>query len=59
MAKLEEAFAEIDRAEKAYEELQTLAGCSQRTDLQEAIQGKLVPQMAEEGVVEQIGAAAR
>lgn len=55
--KLKEAFAEIDRAEKAYEELQTLAGVLRGQILQEAIQGKLVPQMAEEGVVEQIGAA--
>ena len=57
VAKLEEAFAEIDRAEKAYEELQTLAGVLRGQILQEAIQGKLVPQMAEEGVVEQIGVA--
>lgn len=57
VAKLEEAFSEIDRAEKAYEELQTLAGVLRGQILQEAIQGKLVPQMAEEGVVEQIGAA--
>lgn len=56
VAKLEEAFAEIDRAEKAYEELQTLAGVLRGQILQEAIQGKLVPQLAEEGVVEQIGA---
>lgn len=57
VAKLEEAFAEIDRAEKAYEELQTLAGVLRGQILQEAIQGKLVPQLAAEGVVEQIGAA--
>ena len=57
VAKLEEAFAEIDRAEKAYEELQTLAGVLRGQILQEAIEGKLVPQLAEEGVVEQIGAA--
>ena len=57
VAKLEDAFAEIDRAEKAYEELQTLAGVLRGQILQEAIQGKLVPQLAEEGVVEQIGAA--
>ena len=57
VAKLEEAFVEIDRAEKAYEELQTLAGVLRGQILQEAIQGKLVPQLAEEGVVEQIGAA--
>lgn len=57
VAKLEEAFSEIDRAEKAYEELQTLAGVLRGQILQEAIQGKLVPQLAAEGVVEQIGAA--
>ena len=57
VAKLEEAFAEIDRAEKAYEELQTLLGVLRGQILQEAIQGKLVPQLAEEGVVEQIGVA--
>lgn len=55
--KLEEAFDEIDRAEKAYGELQTLAGVLRGQILQEAIQGKLVPQLAEEGVVEHIGAA--
>lgn len=53
--KIKEAFAEIDRAEKAYEELQTLAGVLRGQILQKAIQGKLVPQLAEEGVVEQIG----
>ena len=57
VAKLEEAFAEIDRAKKAYEELQTLAGVLRGQTLQEAIEGKLVPQLAEEGVVEQIGGA--
>lgn len=57
VTRLEEAFAEIDRAEKAYEELQTLAGVLRGQILQEAIQGKLVPQLAEEGVVEHIGAA--
>ena len=55
VAKIEESFAEIDRAEKAYEELQTLAGVLRGQILQEAIQGKLVPQLAEEGGVEQIG----
>ena len=55
VAKLEEAFAEIDRAEKAYEELQTLAGVLRGQILQEAIQGKLVPQSDSEPVVEQIG----
>lgn len=57
VTRLGEAFAEIDRAEKAYEELQTLAGVLRGQILQEAIEGKLVPQLAEEGVVEQIGAA--
>lgn len=57
VTRLGEAFAEIDRAEKAYEELQTLAGVLRGQILQEAIQGKLVPQRAEEGVVEQIGTA--
>lgn len=57
VAKLEEAFNEIDRAEKAYEELQTLAGVLRGQILQKAIRGKLVQQLAEEGVVEQIGAA--
>lgn len=41
--KLEKTFTEIDRAEKAYEELQTLAGVLRGQILQEAIQGKLVP----------------
>lgn len=57
VTRLEDAFAEIDRAEKAYGELQTLAGVLRGQILQEAIEGKLVPQLAEEGVVEQIGAA--
>ena len=56
VTRLEDAFAEIDRAEKAYGELQTLAGVLRGQILQEAIEGKLVPQLAEEGVVEQIGA---
>lgn len=55
--KVSDALEEIDRAEKAYEELQTLAGVLRGQILQEAIQGKLVPQLAEEGVVEQIGVA--
>lgn len=55
--RVEELLSEINRAEKAYEELQTLAGVLRGQILQEAIQGKLVPQLAEEGVVEQIGAA--
>lgn len=55
--KVSDALEEIDRAEKAYEELQTLAGVLRGQILQEAIQGKLVPQLAEEGVAEQIGVA--
>lgn len=54
--RVEELLSEINRAEKAYEELQTLAGVLRGQILQEAIQGKLVPQLAEEGVVKQIGA---
>lgn len=54
---LEEAFAEIDRAEKAYEELQALAGVLRGQILQEAIQGKLVQQLESEKPVEQIGDA--
>lgn len=55
VAKLEESFAEIDRAEKAYRELQTLAGVLRGKILQEAVMGKLVPQLDEEPAVEQIG----
>ena len=55
--KVSDALEEIDRAEKAYEELQTLAGVLRGQILQEAIQGKLVPQLAKEGWVEQIGSA--
>lgn len=57
VAKLEEAFAEIDRAEKAYQELQTLSGVLRGQILQEAIQGKLVPQLDSEEEVQQIGDA--
>ncbi len=57
VAKLDEAFAEIDRAEKAYEELQTLSGVLRGQILQEAIQGKLVPQLDSEEEVQQIGDA--
>lgn len=55
VAKLDEAFAEIDRAEKAYRELQTLSGVLRGQILQEAIQGKLVPQLDSEAEVQQIG----
>lgn len=57
VAKLDEAFAEIDRAEKAYQELQTLSGVLRGQILQEAIQGKLVPQLDSEEEVQQIGDA--
>lgn len=57
VAKLEEAFDEIGRAEKAYEELQTLAGVLRGQILQEAIQGKLIPQLDSEEEVQQIGDA--
>lgn len=56
-AKIESLFGEIDRAEKAYEELQTLANVLRGQILQKAIQGKLVPQLPEDGVVDQIGEA--
>ena len=57
VAKIESLFREIDRAEKAYEELQSLANVLKGQILQKAIQGKLVPQLHEDGVVEQIGEA--
>lgn len=57
VAKLEEAFAEIDRAEKAYEELQTLAGVLRGQILQKAIQGQLVNQLDTESSVEMMGDA--
>lgn len=56
-AKIESLFGEIERAEKAYEELQSLANVLRGQILQKAIQGKLVPQLPEDGVVEQIGHA--
>ena len=55
--KLKEVFAEIDRAEKAYQELQTLSSVLRGQILQEAIQGKLVPQLDSEEEVQQIGDA--
>ena len=55
VAKLEKVFAEIDRAEKAYQELQTLSDALTKQILQKAIEGKLVSQLDSEGVVEQIG----
>lgn len=55
VAKLEESFAEIDRAEEAYRELQTLTDVLRKKILQEAVMGKLVPQLDGEPAVEQIG----
>ncbi len=55
--KVNEVFAEIDRAEKAYQELQMLADVLRGQILQEAIQGKLVPQLDSEEEVQQIGDA--
>lgn len=57
VGKLEEYFAEIDRAEKAYQELQTLTDVLRKKILQEAVMGKLVPQLDGEPAVEQIGDA--
>ncbi|WP_169726167.1 restriction endonuclease subunit S [Anaerobiospirillum succiniciproducens] len=57
VAKIESLFGEIDRAEEAYEELQSLANVLRGQILQKAIQGKLVPQLPEDGVVNQIGDA--
>ena len=56
-SKIESLFGEIDRAEKAYEELLSLANVLRDQILQKAIQCKLVPQLPEDGVVEQIGEA--
>lgn len=55
VAKLEEAFAEIDRAEKAYKELQTLSEVLRSQILQKAIQGELVPQLNLEPAVDMRG----
>ena len=57
VTRLKELFVEIDCAEKAYQELQTLSGVLREQILQEAIQGKLVPQLESEPEVEQIGNA--
>ena len=53
-SKIESLFGEIDCAEKAYEELQSLANVLKSQILQKAIQGKLVPQLPEDGIVDQI-----
>lgn len=57
VAKLEESFTEINRAEKAYRELQTLTAVLRKKIIQEAVMGKLVPQLDGEPAVEQIGDA--
>lgn len=53
--RLEKIFSEIYRAEKAYQELQTLSGVLRGKILQRGIEGKLVPQLESEEPVEQIG----
>ena len=50
VAKLEKVFAEIDRAEKAYQELQTLSDALTKQILQKAIHGRLVPQLKGESL---------
>lgn len=57
--RVEELLSEIDRAEKAYEELQTLASVLRGQILQKAIQGQLVTQLDTEPSVEMIGVAPR
>lgn len=53
--KLENSFEELAKAEKAYIELQRLSDDFRAAIFQEAIQGKLIPQLADDGVVEQLG----
>ena len=57
VTKIEKSFTEINRAEKAYRELQTLTAVLRKKILQEAVMGKLVPQLDGEPAVEQIGDA--
>ena len=57
VTKIEKSFTEINRAEKAYRELQTLTAVLRKKILQEAVMGKLVPQLDGEPAVEQIGVA--
>ena len=58
VAKIEELLPYVDQYEKAYNELQELdkrfPGDLQKSILQLAIQGKLVPQRAEEGSAEEL-----
>lgn len=59
VAKIKELMPLVEEYGKAYDKLQELnyelPGKLKASILQEAIQGKLVPQLAEDGVVEQIG----
>ena len=58
VAKLNQLFEQIDRAEKAYNELSgPLSDRFRQLCLEKAIQGKLVPQLESEPAVEQIGKA--
>lgn len=61
VAKIEELMPLVEEYGKAYDKLQELndelPGKLKASILQEAIQGKLVPQLHEDGVVEQIGNA--
>ena len=61
VAKIEELMPLVEEYGKAYDKLQELndelPGKLKASILQEAIQGKLVPQQPEDGVVEQIGDA--
>ena len=57
VAKLNQLFEQIDRAEKAYNELsEPLAERFRQLCLEKAIQGKLVPQLESEPIVTQVGA---
>ena len=61
VAKIEELMPLVEEYGKAYDKLQELndelPGKLKASILQEAIQGKLVPQLPDDGVVEQIGHA--
>lgn len=61
VAKIEELMPLVEEYGKAYDKLQELndelPGKLKASILQDAIQGKLVPQLPEDGVVEQIGEA--
>lgn len=58
VAKLNQLFEQIDRAEKAYNELSgPLSDRFRQLCLEKAIQGKLVPQLESEPEVEQVGDA--